>query len=555
MKSRADAIERELTNRKWSGLDRQLGAILLAEWAAAVVLASVIFPSVAHVELAVGVGGAIVAAPVSLARVRPGWLGTRLAIAVAQLAWSAMFATLADGHGELQFHVFGSLAILSFYRDWRVIAAATTMVAIEHLALGLWWPAETMFVVALVVAGCLRSRRELRAVAHYSAELADSASRYRALVESTEAVPFEYDPAQRTMSYIAPQAARILGLMNSDELFGAAVHPDERARVEAALAGGIRELEFRVVRDDGRVASLRTVMSTHSGQIHGVAIDMTARLAVEAELRQAQKLESIGRLTAGIAHEINTPIQYVNDSVRFVQLSVVDVMDVVAKHQRASKLAADGEAAEAAEAAREALAADEALDLPFVAASLPEALDRAVEGVDRIAHIVRSMKVFTDTASAEMAPADLNTAIEATLVVARGEYKYVAELEVALEPLPAVTCRVGEISQVVLALVVNAAHAIGETAQRGTIRVETKHTGDRVEIRVSDTGAGIPEAVRDRVFEPFFTTKDVGTAGQSLARARATVVDGHAGKLTFETGVGTGTTFVVALPVQEAMAA
>jgi signal transduction histidine kinase len=150
-----------------------------------------------------------------------------------------------------------------------------------------------------------------------------------------------------------------------------------------------------------------------------------------------------------------------------------------------------------------------------------------------------------------MASVDLNTAIEATLVIARGEYKYVAELETALEPLPAVTCRVGEISQVVLALVVNAAHAIGETAQRGTIRVETKHAGDRVEIRVSDTGAGIPEAVRDRVFEPFFTTKAVGTAGQSLARAHALVVDGHAGKLTFESSVGVGTTFVVALPVQE----
>jgi signal transduction histidine kinase len=307
-----------------------------------------------------------------------------------------------------------------------------------------------------------------------------------------------------------------------------------------------------MVRDDGRVASLRLAMSWHSGAIHGVAIDMTARLAVEAELRQAQKLESIGRLTAGIAHEINTPVQYVNDSVRFVQLSVADVMAVVAKHQRVSELAIAGEAT--GEAARDALAAGEALDLPFVASALPEALDRAIEGVDRIAHIVRSMKVFTDTASAQMAPVDLNTAIEATLVVARGEYKYVAELETALEPLPAVTCRIGEISQVVLALVVNAAHAIGETAQRGTIRVETKHAGDRVEIRVSDTGTGIPEAVRDRVFEPFFTTKDVGTAGQSLARARATVVDGHAGKLTFESSVGVGTTFVVALPV-EAMAA
>jgi signal transduction histidine kinase len=553
MKTRADAIERELTNRKWSRLDRQFRTILLVEWAVAVVLASVIFPSVTHAELAVGVGALIVVVPVSLARVRPGWLGTRLAIAVAQLAWSAMFATLADG--ELQFHVFSSLAFLSFYRDWRVVAVATTAAAIEHVALGLWWPGEMMFVVALLMVSCVRSRREIRAVSRYSAELAESASRYRALVESTETVPFEYDPAVRTMRYIAPQAERILGIKNGEALFGSAVHADDRRRVDAALAAAAPDLEYRLVRDDGRVASLRLAMTWHSDAIHGVAIDMTARLAVEAELRQAQKLESIGRLTAGIAHEINTPVQYVNDSVRFVQLSVADVMDVVAKHQHASKLAAEG-TGEVADAAREALAAEEALDLAFVAASLPEALDRAVEGVDRIAHIVRSMKVFTDTAAAQMAPADLNTAIEATLVVARGEYKYVAELETALEPIPAVTCRVGEISQVVLALVVNAAHAIGETAQRGTIRVETKHAGDRVEIRVSDTGAGIPEAVRDRVFEPFFTTKDVGTAGQSLARARATVVDGHAGKLTFETSVGVGTTFVVALPVQtEAMAA
>jgi signal transduction histidine kinase len=555
METRADAIERELTHRKWSALDRQFQRIVVAEWLAAIVLASVIFPSVGHVELAVGAGAAIVVAPVSLARVRPGWLGTRLVIAVAQLAWSPLFATLADGHGELQFHVFASLAFLSFYRDWRVIAAATTVIAIEYVALGVWWPGQTTFAVVLVLVSCVRGRRDIRAVAHYSAEFAETASRYRALVETTETVPFEYDRALRTMRYIAPQAERILGIATGDALFGSSVHPDDRSRVDAALAASAPDLEYRVVRSDGSVASLRLAMTWHYGAIHGVAIDMTERLAVEAELRQAQKLESIGRLTAGIAHEINTPVQYVNDSVRFVQLSVADVMEVVAKHQRASKLVADG-TGEAAEAAREALAADEALDLPFVAASLPEALDRAVEGVDRIAHIVRSMKVFTDTAAAEMAPVDLNTAIEATLVVARGEYKYVAELETTLEPLPAVTCRVGEISQVVLALVVNAAHAIGETAQRGTIRVETRHAGDRVEIRVSDTGAGIPEAVRDRVFEPFFTTKDVGTAGQSLARARATVVDGHAGKLTFETSVGVGTTFVVVLPVQvEAMAA
>jgi signal transduction histidine kinase len=265
--------------------------------------------------------------------------------------------------------------------------------------------------------------------------------------------------------------------------------------------------------------------------------EIELRVRMELELRQAQKLESVGRLAAGVAHEINTPVQFVSDSVNFVREAVGDLFGVIDKLGFA-----------AAETLQD-------VDLPYLKNTVPEALDRAAGGLDRNANIVRSMKAFAHPDSTEMQHADLKQAIESTLTIAHNEYVYLADIETEFCDLSPIECHIGELNQVILNLVVNAAHAIEDvvkgTGRKGQIRVQTRRAGGDVIISVSDTGSGIPEDVRDRIFDPFFTTKSVGRgSGQGLAIARSVIVDKHGGELTFTTAIGNGTTFFIRLPIR-----
>ncbi len=277
--------------------------------------------------------------------------------------------------------------------------------------------------------------------------------------------------------------------------------------------------------------------------------------ATQQSLLQAQKLESVGALAAGIAHEINTPIQYVGDNVRFLRDAFSDLVEV---QQAAGALAAaqcDG-LVEAADAYRAAL---EAADVEFLVEEVPPAVEQTLEGVQRVASIVRALKDFAHPGSDELTPTDLNRARENTTTVARNEWKYVAELDLDLDPeLPLVPALAGPLNQAFLIIIVNAAQAIaeviGETADTpetlGRILVRTTADEECAEIRISDTGGGIPESVRDRIFDPFFTTKEVGTgSGQGLPIARKVVVEQHQGSLEFEVEPGIGTTFVIRLPL------
>jgi signal transduction histidine kinase len=293
----------------------------------------------------------------------------------------------------------------------------------------------------------------------------------------------------------------------------------------------------------------------------GISKDVTAQIqadqerqALEIQLRQAQKLESIGQLAAGIAHEINTPTQFIGDNTRFLKDSFADLSRVAGGYEQFLGLAANHLLTpELIAQARESLAAG---DLKYICEQIPAAINETLEGVARVTKIVRAMKEFSHPGGREMAAADLNKAIESTVTVARNEWKYVAELKLELDPqLPPVVCFLGDFNQAILNLIVNAAHAIGDAVQpqpgtKGEITVSTRRAGDRVEVRVRDTGTGIPEAVRPRIFEPFFTTKGVGKGtGQGLAMVYGAVVKQHGGTVTFETEVGKGTTFIIHLPI------
>lgn len=281
----------------------------------------------------------------------------------------------------------------------------------------------------------------------------------------------------------------------------------------------------------------------------------------QAMLLQAQKMESIGHLAAGVAHEINTPTQYVRDNVAFVQKGMTLLEEVLG---RAFDLIT---AARALASLDEPVAAFDAAirraKFDYVRKQMPEALEQSLEGLDRISKIVGAMKEFSHPSAGEKEPVDLRALVNTTVTVARNEWKYVAVLETDFEEgLPEVACLRDEIGQVLLNLVVNAAHAINDTLvpgerEKGRIVVSLKRAGqDTVDLRVSDDGPGIPEAIRTKVFDPFFTTKGVGKGtGQGLAIAYTTVVEKHKGKIFFETQAGTGTIFVVRLPIAAPVAA
>lgn len=312
----------------------------------------------------------------------------------------------------------------------------------------------------------------------------------------------------------------------------------------------------RADRDD--VVLALTFSPTPEGPAGGLqfillATDISQRRIMEGQLRQSQKLESIGQLAAGIAHEINTPTQFIGGNIRFVR----DSFEALASFIRAAQALTEGDRVPEAAELDTLRRAAKAADLDYLLGELPKALEESLEGVERVARIVHAMKEFSHPGTAEMVMVNLNRAVESTVTVARNEWKYVADVELRLDPaLPVVPCHPGDINQVVLNLVVNAAHAIADTDRvrkggKGYIEISTRTDGRWVEIRVADTGVGIPEGIRQRIFDPFFTTKEVGKGtGQGLFVCHKVVTEKHGGVITFESEVGVGTTFAVRLPLQ-----
>ncbi len=276
---------------------------------------------------------------------------------------------------------------------------------------------------------------------------------------------------------------------------------------------------------------------------------------IQTQLLQKHKLESVGQLAAGIAHEINTPAQYVGSNIDFLHDAFQDTARLVEQLQKFLSSVEDGKITP--EIINETIEAFENADWDYLLEEIPQAIEQSRDGIMRITSIVRAMKDFSHPGSSEKEPCDLNQIIETTTTIARNEWKYVAEMELELDQsLPPVPCLADEMGQVFLNLIVNAAHAIGEKlgdnpdSGKGIISIKTVQEHDFVVVTVSDTGAGIPEEVREKIFEPFFTTKEVGRGtGQGLAIARNVMVEKHGGDIDFETVPGQGTTFIIKLPV------
>lgn len=548
--------------------DRLFAHLLLFEWVWAILFAALITPrtwvgatSQPHVHfLAAVILGAIIAIfPVTMVHFHPGERPTRYGIACAQMLMSALLIHTSGGRIETHFHIFGSLAFLGFYRDWKVFIPATVVTALDHWLRGwlypmsifgvadpVWWrwiehAAWVLFCDFFLIQSALQSQVEMAHIAHQQASLEatntlveQEVSRATTqLVAEKERFRMAFENAPIGMALI-DDAGHVLRANDVlCDMLG--YEHEELVTLEIQnLVEGDAEFqdhlgEQRFLRKDGNWAWIDYRLSRCPDFSVAQMVDLSERKKTEEALRQAQKLESVGLLAGGIAHEINTPIQYIGDNLRFLEESFQELEPLLEESSLKSQ------------------------DSDFLRDEIPQAIKHSLEGVNRVAGIVRSMKEYSHAGQRELTPTNLNHLIESSLIISRSEWKYVAELETDFqEDLPLVACDPGEIGQVILNMIVNAGHAIqdqvADTQGRGLIGVSTRAQGNGVEIRISDSGSGIPEALKAKIFEPFFTTKEIGKGtGQGLAIAQAAILRHH-GRIEVESESGRGTTFTIFLP-------
>jgi PAS domain S-box-containing protein len=424
------------------------------------------------------------------------------------------------------------------------------------------------------IGGIIGATADITGLKMAEQSLRNSEERLTMALSASQMGVWEWD-VKTDAVYWSPECCNIFGVNNvgwAPGTFGKLVHPEDLTEARRKIIQALRERtvykhEFRIIRPDGEmrwVSSLGKAEYDPDGEpllLRGITQDITEqkqleeeRELVNAQLRQAQKLESIGRLAAGIAHEINTPTQYIGDNTRFLFEAFTDIVELLDRYAKVPDAIKAGESLD--ELILKMKNAAEDADLEYLREEIPKSIQQALDGVERVSRIVRAMKEFSHPGSTEKKQININSAIESTVTVARNEWKYVAELRMDLDPaLPLVPCLPGEFNQVILNMIINSAHAIAEkigegSAKKGTIDISTGAQGDFVEIRITDSGNGIREDIRSKIFDPFFTTKDVGKGtGQGLAISHSVIVKKHGGTIDFESRPGEGTTFIIKLPV------
>ena len=281
--------------------------------------------------------------------------------------------------------------------------------------------------------------------------------------------------------------------------------------------------------------------------------NITEQRMKEGKRIHSMKLESIGELSAGIAHEINTPIQFIGNNVSFLKESFEDMLQLLEKYRKLAEMAENEHRFH--DLMEEIADLEDMADIEYLQEEAPKAFEQTLDGVNRVTQLVQGLKGFAHAGSnATKQDADLNKIILDTLIVCKNAYKYVAELETKLEQLPLVPVYPGDIAQVLVNIIVNAAHAIDdkrkENDELGKITIESFQKNGMIIISITDTGGGIPENIQGRIFDPFFSTKEVGRgSGQGLAISRTIINGKHNGELDFISETGRGTTFFIKLPL------
>lgn len=389
--------------------------------------------------------------------------------------------------------------------------------------------------------------------------LRKSEERFRSLLHNASDV-IVVTNSEGIMEYVTPPTRHLL-VDNDTDLTGTQlsnyIHPDHRIALQDVISNPEKSkeiFEWRALGENDSWVDIECLINDLSNDpnVGGIVFtfrDVSERKYLELELRQSQKLEAVGRLAGGIAHEINTPIQFVSDNVRFLSDSFTSLSELLERYK--GILTSAGQESSMATSLS---AADESIGLRFILEEMPIALRESKEGLDRVAHIVRSMKAFGYPDRTQQGLANLNESLANTLVVANSEIKEIAHVVTDFGDIPSVSCYVGELNQVWLNLLVNGSHAIAaQNNGMGVLTVKTRSDDDDknyVIVEIGDTGGGIPDSIAQHIFEPFFSTKEIGKGtGQGLAISRTTVVERHGGTITFDVEPGVGTTFSIRLPV------
>lgn len=605
MTTRARALYDEHRQQIFRRTDRLFAALMAVQWVCGVALASGISPYAwhgahpslhVHVYAAVLLGGAISSLPIALALLRPGWVGTRHVIAVAQMLWSALLIHLTGGRIETHFHVFGSLTFLAFYRDWRVLVPASAVVAADHFLRGLLWP-ESVYGVAsaewwrflehafwvvyidlFLIWTCVQSDREMRGIAERQAEveaLSESERRNRTLLHCQSEASVEgvliVSEAGKVLShnrrfveqFRIPEAALAAG--TSEALIGAAIHQFEEpeavvARIKSLYASpdteGVDELRLKdgriierhtaPVREDGgatlgrgwyfrditdrvrvseEVQALNTQLEARvherTAALEAANLDLARSLAelrnAHERLALADRLASVGRLSAGIAHEINNPLSYVMSNLSFIERQLAS--------QRTD---AQGE--------------------------MRESISEALHGADRVRRIIADLKMFARAGEERVEAVSLDEVLASSIKMAANEIRYRGRLTEDYGPVGPVRGDAGRLGQVFLNLIINAAQSLTKSRPDGNyihVRTRSDQMG-RAIVEITDTGEGIPAEIKNRLFDPFFTTKPIGVGtGLGLSICHG-IVAAHGGEIEVESEVGVGSTFRVTLPTSVA---
>jgi PAS domain S-box-containing protein len=565
--------------------------VLLAQWAVGVVVTFALSgagPS-PHLWTASLLGGALCIGPLVLVARFPGAWPTRHVIAVTQLSFSALLIHVSDGRVETHFHVFASLAFLACYRDWKVLATATAIAVGDHFVRGAIWPHAVygqpdpnwrlaiehagwmLFENCLLLLGISRSLKELRRIADReaslsevhaqverqvatrTAELAASREQFRELVESTRAVPWEFDPDERRTTYIAPQVESMLGYpvgrFEAPGFYRSVVHPDDVERIDLAMYRGLVlgqdfQEDVRLVASDGRVVHVRNVVAVvRKGDglvLRGVMFDISHEKLLEAELREAQKRESLGRIAAGVAHGINTPLQYIGNNVEFLGLATSRLLTAL---EEVASLdgGADPRVVEIVRRAK----------LGMMQSRVPAAIAATQDGLHAVKRIVATLQNLNveQGPTAPVVPVEIGGLLAAAIDTISADAPQIG-IELGVDAsVDAILGDPETLARALGGLVRNAVEACVESDREDPrVRILVTQRGHLVEIHVHDEGRGITTAVRERMFDPFYTTKGVGHGcGEGLHRIRAIIIGEHGGELFCERTSPAGTTFVVRL--------
>lgn len=364
-----------------------------------------------------------------------------------------------------------------------------------------------------------------------------------------------------TIVHANPAFLQLVCAEHAHELVGqplsAWIRADDHALVQPVQTEAAAQHPMQLQRSDGKLVEVLLSRTTIRSYQHRHVLffnDVTPmreaealRKRMETELRLSHKLEAVGKLAAGIAHEINTPVQYVSDSIHFIRTASLTLDDAM---RRFEAMLAEGQ-----EQLRDEVAdISDDCEVEFYRCELPAAFDRALDGLKRVSEIVQSMKQLAFADRQDLEPCDLNKILSNASIMARHEYAHIAELVLELGENPELMGRQGELTQVFVNFIVNAGHAIADSGKftadsKGRIIVRTAIESRRVRIFVEDNGCGIPDVIRGKIFDPYFTTKEVGRgSGQGLAISRGIIVNYHGGSLTIESTEGEGTTFEITLP-------